>query len=95
MSELLVDDRDGVRTLTLNRPEAFNSLTVALKEPFLARADRGGGGSTQVRAVVLTGAGRAFCAGQDLKEHVAAAARGRPGPVADGGASTTTRSCER
>ena len=36
MAALLVDDRDGVRTLTLNRPEAFNSLTVELKESLLA-----------------------------------------------------------
>lgn len=70
MTALLVDDRDGVRTLTLNRPEAFNSLTVELKELLLA-ALRDAAASSEVRTVVLTGAGKAFCAGQDLKEHVA------------------------
>lgn len=79
MTSLLVDDRDGVRTFTLNRPEAFNSLTVELKE-----ALRDGLAETAadpaVRAVVLTGAGKAFCAGQDLKEHVAALQADNPIP---------------
>lgn len=79
MTSLLVDDREGVRTFTLNRPEAFNSLTVELKESLRdgladAAADPG------VRAVVLTGAGKAFCAGQDLKEHVAALQSNDPTP---------------
>ena len=79
MAALLVDDRDGVRTLTLNRPEAFNSLTVELKELLLA-ALTDAAAATDVRAVVLTGAGKAFCAGQDLKEHVAALRSNDPAP---------------
>ncbi|MGH3877152.1 MAG: enoyl-CoA hydratase-related protein [Actinophytocola sp.] len=79
MAALLVDDRDGVRTLTLNRPEAFNSLTVELKELLLA-ALTDAAASPEVRAVVLTGAGKAFCAGQDLKEHVAALRADDPAP---------------
>jgi 2-(1,2-epoxy-1,2-dihydrophenyl)acetyl-CoA isomerase len=51
---LLVDDHDGVRTFTLNRPEAFNSLTVALKES-LRDALRETAEDPKVRAVVLTG----------------------------------------
>jgi 2-(1,2-epoxy-1,2-dihydrophenyl)acetyl-CoA isomerase len=71
LTSLLVDDREGVRTFTLNRPDAFNSLTVELKEALRdGLADTAADPS--VRAVVLTGAGKAFCAGQDLKEHVAA-----------------------
>ncbi|HEY3259923.1 MAG TPA: enoyl-CoA hydratase-related protein, partial [Pseudonocardiaceae bacterium] len=66
---LLVDDADGVRMLTLNRPDAYNSLTVELKETLLAEL-RWAAGEPTVRAVVITGAGRAFCAGQDLREHV-------------------------
>lgn len=67
---VLVADAGAVRTLTLNRPRAFNSFDSALKAALLhalieAAAD------LSVRAVVLTGAGRAFCAGQDLKEHLA------------------------
>ena len=79
MTSLLVDDREGVRTFTLNRPEAYNSLTVELKEALrdgLADA----AADPAVRAVVLTGAGKAFCAGQDLKEHVAALRADDPAP---------------
>jgi 2-(1,2-epoxy-1,2-dihydrophenyl)acetyl-CoA isomerase len=66
----LLIDRDGaVVTLTLNRPDALNALNVALKEALRAaveelRAD------SKCRAVVITGAGRAFCVGQDLREHL-------------------------
>ncbi|ACU34748.1 enoyl-CoA hydratase/isomerase family protein [Actinosynnema pretiosum subsp. pretiosum] len=80
MSELLVDDADGVRTLALNRPEAFNSLTTSLKEALLA-AVREAAADGSVRAVVLTGSGRAFCGGQDLKEHVALLESGDPAPL--------------
>lgn len=65
---LLTADADGVRTLTLNRPKAYNALTVELKERLLD-ALRQASATPEVRAVVLTGAGTAFCAGQDLKEH--------------------------
>jgi 2-(1,2-epoxy-1,2-dihydrophenyl)acetyl-CoA isomerase len=65
---LLVDRTDAVVTLTLNRPDAMNALDIELKEALrdtLAsiEADR------SVRAVVLAGAGNAFCVGQDLREH--------------------------
>jgi 2-(1,2-epoxy-1,2-dihydrophenyl)acetyl-CoA isomerase len=66
---LLTVETDGVRTLTLNRPKAYNALNVELKERLLA-ALRDAAATPRVRAVVLTGAGKAFCAGQDLKEHV-------------------------
>lgn len=61
---------EGVLTLTLNRPDALNSFNVEMKEALLgglkdAAKDR------SVRVVVLTGAGRAFSAGQDLKERTA------------------------
>jgi 2-(1,2-epoxy-1,2-dihydrophenyl)acetyl-CoA isomerase len=79
-SPLLIDDADGVRTLTLNRPEAFNSLTLQLKNDLLA-ALRKAEEDEAVRAVVLTGAGRAFCAGQDLKEHVALLQANDPAPL--------------
>lgn len=79
MPSLLVDDRAGVRTFTLNRPEAFNSLTAELKSA-LRDALVDAAADTSVRAVVLTGAGKAFCAGQDLKEHVAALRSDYPAP---------------
>jgi 2-(1,2-epoxy-1,2-dihydrophenyl)acetyl-CoA isomerase len=60
---------DGVGTITLNRPEGMNSLNVATKEALL-EAVTAAAGDEAVRCVVLTGSGRAFCVGQDLKEHV-------------------------
>ncbi|WP_424184365.1 enoyl-CoA hydratase-related protein [Actinokineospora sp. G85] len=77
---LIAEDAEGVRTLTLNRPESFNSLTVELKEALLA-ALTAAGADAAVRAVVLTGAGKAFCAGQDLKEHVALLRADDPAPL--------------
>lgn len=70
MADVLLQDRtDGVATLTMNRPESMNSLSVELK---LALLDAFAGlkDDTSVRAVVLTGTGRGFCVGQDLAEHV-------------------------
>ncbi|MSO66195.1 MAG: enoyl-CoA hydratase [Alphaproteobacteria bacterium] len=64
---LLRQDHDGVATLTLNRPEARNSLNRALLDALdqeLATI----AGQPAIRVVVLAGAGPAFCAGHDLKE---------------------------
>lgn len=60
---------DGLATVTLNRPEALNALDTATKEA-LRDALQEAAADQAVRAVLLTGAGRAFCVGQDLKEHV-------------------------
>ncbi|MFL6060416.1 MAG: enoyl-CoA hydratase-related protein [Marmoricola sp.] len=60
----------GVATITLNRPEGMNGLTIATKEALLEAVTRAAE-DAEVRCVVLTGTGRAFCVGQDLKEHVA------------------------
>jgi 2-(1,2-epoxy-1,2-dihydrophenyl)acetyl-CoA isomerase len=60
---------DGVATVALNRPHAMNSLDVATKVA-LRDAVTAAAGDPAVRCVVLTGSGRAFCVGQDLKEHV-------------------------
>jgi enoyl-CoA hydratase/carnithine racemase len=59
-----VDD-DGVATLTLDRPEALNSFTVTMARE-LERFFLDTAGDDTIRAVVVTGAGRAFCAGMDL-----------------------------
>lgn len=77
---LLTADADGVRTFTLNRPQAYNSLTVELKELLLTGL-REAAADESVRAVVLTGSGKAFCAGQDLKEHVGLLQAGDPAPL--------------
>jgi 2-(1,2-epoxy-1,2-dihydrophenyl)acetyl-CoA isomerase len=68
-SPVVVEHSDGVATLTFSRPEAMNSLDVQTKETLLA-ALREVASDATVRCVVLTGTGRAFCVGQDLKEHV-------------------------
>ena len=67
---VLVDVTGGVATVTLNRPEAMNSLDTATKSALLD-AVRNVAKDDAVRCVVLTGTGRAFCVGQDLEEHVA------------------------
>lgn len=61
------EDGDGIATLLLDRPEAYNALSVGLMEAMLAELDRiAVDGSTRV--VVIAGAGRGFCAGHDLRE---------------------------
>jgi len=60
-------DRRGVVTLTLNRPQAFNSLSEALLTALQQELD-GVAEDAQARVVVLAAAGKAFCAGHDLKE---------------------------
>ena len=60
----------GIATITLDRPDALNSLEASLKKDLLA-AFREAGRDRAVRVVILTGAGRAFCVGQDLKERLA------------------------
>ncbi len=66
---VLLDVADSVATITLNRPEAMNSLDVATKEALVDIVGRVAD-DPAVRCVVLTGTGRAFCVGQDLKEHI-------------------------
>ncbi|MEV7414185.1 enoyl-CoA hydratase-related protein [Streptomyces sp. NPDC089919] len=66
---LLYDVTDGLATITLNRPEAYNSLDTELKVA-LRDTLREAGADPAVRAVLLTATGKAFCTGQDLKEHV-------------------------
>lgn len=81
MSDVLgTEDRRGVRLLTLNRPESFNALNVELKEALIA-ALRGAAADDSVRAVVISGAGKSFCVGQDLKEHVALLQAEDPAPL--------------
>jgi 2-(1,2-epoxy-1,2-dihydrophenyl)acetyl-CoA isomerase len=63
---LLVERDDGVDTLTLNRPEALNALNGQLRRELLA-ALNAARKDDAVRAVVITGAGRGFCAGADLR----------------------------
>jgi len=68
MSSILVSLDAGVLTITLNRPDKLNAFTPDMHEELrgaFARAE----GDAQVRAVLLTGAGRGFCAGADLSQR--------------------------
>jgi 2-(1,2-epoxy-1,2-dihydrophenyl)acetyl-CoA isomerase len=69
LSPVLLEVVDAVATITFNRPEAMNSLDEATKEALLAAVLRVAD-DPAVRCVVLTGTGRAFCVGQDLKQHI-------------------------
>lgn len=66
MSAVLYEIDDGVAVVTLNRPERLNAVAEPLVDGLLAAFDKIA--HSDARAIVLTGAGRAFCAGHDLKE---------------------------
>ena len=82
------DVLDGVATLTLNRPDKLNSLTGAMMLEMFSALGRAAQDKA-VRAVVLTGAGRAFCAGQDLADPSMSSKPGSDEP-ADVGAVVDT-----
>lgn len=98
---LLYDVADGIATVTLNRPDKLNAFTVQMRDELIAAFDRSDADDA-VRAVIVTGAGRAFCAGADLSaggqtfdyDKAASAARDRSkvGDVyRDGGGLVTLR----
>ena len=67
---ILVERRAGYRIITLNRPERLNAFTDAMHRA-LRTAIEEAEADTECRALLLTGAGRAFCAGQDLNDRLA------------------------
>ena len=69
-SSILIGTEGGVRTIQFNRPEVFNSFNQSMGRAFQAALDEAAA-DEHVRCVVITGAGKAFCAGQDLKEVTA------------------------
>lgn len=69
-AEVRVETQGGVATVTLTRPSLSTTAKTALRDALTAVA-----ADEQVRAVVLTGTGKAFCVGQDLAEHAAALQR--------------------
>src|SRR5205814_1597080 len=66
---ILVESFAGYRRITLNRPERLNALTVEMAAALAAALDDAVADKT-CRAILLTGAGRGFCAGQDLTEII-------------------------
>ena len=77
---VLIANDGPVRTLTLNRPAALNSFTGAMHAELRAALDAAAA-EESVRCVVITGAGRGFCAGQDLNDPDMAGAAGGPPDV--------------
>jgi len=77
---VLLSTTGAVATVTLNRPEHMNSLTAEAKTALL-QAVRAAAADDGVRAVVLAGSGRAFCVGQDLREHGALLESGSTAPL--------------
>jgi enoyl-CoA hydratase len=67
VSDLLVADRDGVRTITFDRPEAKNALTIAMRAELCALLDDADL-DPAVKVVVVTGTDPAFCAGVDFRD---------------------------
>ena len=82
------DLTEAVGTILLNRPRAHNALTAEMKTALLAALGQAAA-SPEVRAVLITGAGPAFCAGQDLREH-AEQLTAAEGGAAEGGAAMDT-----
>ena len=65
---VLFEVDEAIATITLNRPAARNALTADMKAALIDTLARAGS-DPEIRSVILTGAGQAFCAGQDLREH--------------------------
>ena len=80
--DLLAHEEDQVLTITLNRPSARNAMSGAMNDA-LATALEHGERSPNVRCIVLTGAGGAFCAGGDVKGMAARGEGDGPGPTLD------------
>lgn len=64
---VLYEQQDGIATITLNRPQAYNAFTARMHAELMDALERAEGDAA-ARCVVLTGAGKAFCSGQDLKD---------------------------
>jgi len=79
---------EGVATITLDRPDALNAFDRTLKDEFLAALKRAAR-DRDVRVVVVTGEGRAFSAGQDLRERLSGAARTEEAVARDPAAPVT------
>lgn len=96
---VLYEVRGAVAVFTLNRPAALNSFTRAMHQALWAALDRAEADAA-VRALVITGAGRGFCAGADLAEFDFApgpdlVARADPGPVIEQAFNPTVRRLQR
>jgi 2-(1,2-epoxy-1,2-dihydrophenyl)acetyl-CoA isomerase len=94
-STVLYEERGNVGLVTLNRPQALNSFTRQMHHELWAILDKAEANKS-IRALVITGAGRGFCAGADLAEFDFAdgpnlVERADPGPIIDQAFNPTTR----
>lgn len=72
MESVLYEEQEAVARIVLNRPERLNALTAAMADELVEALRRAG--EPHVRAVLLTGAGRGFCSGSDLRDNFGAGA---------------------
>ena len=79
---LLYEVKDGIAELTLNRPDRLNALGGTLRDDLLDAVTRASG-DPHVRVMIITGAGRGFCSGGDVKAMNEAKERGREGQLID------------
>jgi enoyl-CoA hydratase/carnithine racemase len=84
--EVRYEVADGVATVTLNRPDRLNAISVPMVQQFSARLLEAGR-DRSVRVVVITGEGRAFCAGLDLQDATSGTGIGSAGASGGGGFS--------
>jgi enoyl-CoA hydratase/carnithine racemase len=84
MPDLLYEKSDHIATLTLNRPERLNAISFEMLELLTQRLSEADS-DTDVRVIVLTGAGRGFCSGLDLKDAAAGKGIGGTGVLSPGG----------
>lgn len=94
-STVLYDEQGAVATVTLNRPQALNSFTRTMHQDLWSALDRAEGNAA-IRALVITGAGRGFCAGADLADFdfepgPDLVKRADPGPVIEQAFNPTAR----
>ncbi|MBC7379412.1 MAG: enoyl-CoA hydratase/isomerase family protein [Burkholderiaceae bacterium] len=92
---VLYAEQDGVATVTLNRPQALNSFTRQMHQELWAAFDKAEA-NPAIRAMVITGAGRGFCAGADLSEFdfepgADLVERANPGPIIEQAFNPTAR----
>ena len=74
MDYVLLDKADRIATITLNRPEKYNAFAGGMREEILAAVTEASE-DNDIRAVVITGAGKAFCVGGDVNEFVSGSSR--------------------
>jgi enoyl-CoA hydratase/carnithine racemase len=87
MTELLYEKKDHVATLTLNRPERMNAISIGMLLDF-GKALEDADDDPEIRVILVTGQGRGFCSGLDLKDAAAGTGIGGAGVLSAGGGAS-------